>query len=58
MGKGELSKPVKSHSGNKHRSALEKAKKVAKKNISKKDADKMNRFKKHQKIEKIKERKA
>lgn len=58
MGKGELSKPVKSSSGSKSNRRDFKTKKVVKKNISKKDADKINRVKKHQKLEKVKERKA
>lgn len=51
MGKGDLGK---SHSSRDGRDK----KKPIKKNISKKDEDRQKRMKRHQKLEKIKERKA
>ena len=58
MGKGELSK---SHNNNKSNSRDFRkgagAKKVVKKNISKKDSDRLNRIKRAKKLDQVKERK-
>ena len=58
MGKGDLSNPVKSSSKGSGNRRDQRMKKVVKKNISKKDADRVAKVKKYQKAEKIKERKA